>query len=63
MTHTILIKHEIFDDRIIEVTVQPPPAGIGHDREFFSLPAAREYADRLAEATGWELRDLCGDET
>jgi hypothetical protein len=44
------------------VTVRPVPIGTTYDRHFRWLGEARDYAQRLAAATGWPVSDLCDDE-
>lgn len=56
--HVILVQHELFGEAV-EVRVKPTPIGPGHDREFTTYAAARDYADRLSRATGWPVADLC----
>jgi hypothetical protein len=58
--HTIVVQAEIFG-AAVEVLVRPTPIGPGHDREFATVAAAREYAERLAGATGWRIADLLED--
>ena len=52
---TIVVNVEPFG---FAVEVLPPPAGVGHDAEFNCLTPAREYANRLHLAHGWQLIDL-----
>jgi hypothetical protein len=59
--HKIVIQTEIFG-AAVEVRIRPVPGGPGHDREFRTVAAAREYACRLAAATGWGVVDLCDGE-
>lgn len=40
-----------------DVTVTPPPVGVGHDRAFPTLTGARVYAGRLGTANGWPVID------
>lgn len=40
-----------------DVRVAPAPVGVGHDREFRTIPEARSYAALLARATGWPVVD------
>lgn len=58
--HHIIVRDEIFG-AAIEVVVTPAPDGVGHDREFSNLTAARRYASRLSAATNWPVHDLCED--
>lgn len=57
--HTITITDEAFGCGF-DVCVVPPPAGVGHDRDFGALPDAEVYASRLASATGWPIVFLTG---
>lgn len=41
-----------------DVEVIPSPQGVGHDRECRTYREARDYALGLAEAHGWQVRDL-----
>lgn len=59
--HRIIVRDEIFG-AAIEVIVTPAPAGVGHDREFSSLTAARKYASQLSAATSWTVHDLVGED-
>ena len=44
----------------VDVMVEPPPAGVGHDREHRNICDARRYAERLSIATGWPVIDHVG---
>lgn len=44
-----------------DVRVVPAPVGVGHDREFRTIPEARNYAALLARATGWPVIDNARD--
>lgn len=57
----ILIAYEPFGCGF-DVTILPPPEGVGHDCEFADHRAALGYALRLREATGWMLRDQTGED-
>lgn len=57
--HRIVITNEPFGYGF-DVQVVPPPAGIGHDREFPGITSARIYAMTLAKATGWRIVDNSG---
>jgi hypothetical protein len=57
--HRITIELEPFGYGF-DVRVLPPPAGIGHDREFRDLVEARSYAGTLSRATGWPIVDHAG---
>lgn len=57
--HRIAIELEPFGYGF-GVRVLPPPAGIGHDREFRDLVEARSYAGTLSRATGWPIVDHAG---
>lgn len=59
--HRILIAPEPFGHGY-DVTVCPPPDGIGHDRELASYREARAYAEGLSFAMGWAIVDHGGDE-
>ncbi|TPG13183.1 hypothetical protein EAH84_07220 [Sphingomonas oligophenolica] len=52
---SIVVADEPFG--AFDVTVTPPPAGIGHDREFRTRAAAIAYALRLGDANGWPVVD------
>jgi hypothetical protein len=58
--HLIRIEREPFGCGY-DVTVVPPPAGVGHDREFRTHTGATAYAAQLSKATGWQVLDHAGD--
>ncbi|WP_448658296.1 hypothetical protein ACPVPU_12605 [Sphingomonas sp. CJ99] len=58
--HLIAVTPEPFGYGF-DVTVNPPPQGIGHDREFRAYADARAYADQLSKAMGWPVIDQAGD--
>ena len=55
--HVITIEREPFGSEI-DVRVSPSPEGVGHDRGFRCVCAARAYARGLGSATGWAVVDL-----
>lgn len=59
-THAITIEVEPFGYGF-DVRVLPPPAGVGHDREFRTIAEAQAYAGQLARATGWSVVDHSGE--
>lgn len=58
--HLIRIEREPFGCRY-DVTVVPPPAGIGHDRELRTYTGAVAFAARLSAAMGWPIQDRAGE--
>ena len=58
-SHVIAIRPEPFGVGV-DVMVEPPPTGVGHDREHRNVCDARRYADRLSKATGWPVVDHVG---
>ena len=59
--HTIRIAPETFGCGF-DVTVEPVPIGVGHDRELATYADAKAYADRLSAAMGWPILDQCEGE-
>ncbi len=57
--HAITIELEPFGFGY-DVRVLPPPAGVGHDREFRVVGEAQAYAAQLSKATGWPVVDHAG---
>ncbi|MBR0551743.1 hypothetical protein [Stakelama marina] len=60
LRHTITIQREAFGSEI-DVRVSPSPEGVGHDRGFRCVCAARAYARGFGSATGWPVVDLTLD--
>lgn len=57
--HAITIELEPFGYGF-DVRVLPPPAGVGHDREFRTITDAQAYAGQLSKAMGWPVVDHAG---
>lgn len=59
--HTIRIAPEPFGCGF-DVTVEPVPTGVGHDRELPTYAEAKAYAERLSAAMGWPVLDQVGSD-
>lgn len=54
-----ILLAEAEDGPGFNVSVLPPPVGVGHDRQFDCYLRARAYARLLRFGNGWKLVDRC----